>query len=315
MFLSVVMPAFNAEDYIAQAIDSVLAQTHSDFELIIVNDGSSDNTPVIAENYRKRDPRVILIAQANQGTAHALNVGIAKAQSEWIAIMHADDVMLPNRLQRQIMFISQHPQVSVVGALVYYINFQGKIIGRNTSDLVQQEMVQAKISNNELIGLHHPTVLLSRSAVEEVGGYRSEFWPAEDCDLWNRIVEKEHNILVQPEYLLRYRIHGKAASVAGARLVRLKTGWIKKCVYERRRGKAEPSWQEYLDWRRKAPLLARLNYERKDLAKTLYKIATFHYASCRYHLFAIVLLAAIILQPLYVLRQTLRQLNKPEKNF
>jgi glycosyltransferase involved in cell wall biosynthesis len=295
------MPAYNAGAFLNQAIESVLAQTWRDFELIVVNDGSTDDTREIAERYAAQDARVKVYTQANAGTAPALNRGIELAQGEWVFLMHADDLMRPNRLERQLAFIAQHPELSVASSLVRHIDSKNRVIGKDNSKLTTYEAIDKLVTANELIGFNHPAVALRKSAVLAVGGYRQPFWPAEDLDLWNRLVEKGYRVLVQPEFLLDYRMHGNSASISRARLTRTKVRWLKDCVLRRRSGREEQDWDSFLAEQRAAPLLVRLNRSRKDFAKIFYKSAVAHYAQREYATVLVTLLGAIALQPVVTL--------------
>ncbi len=303
MKVSVLMPAFNAERYISEAIESVLSQTHANFELIIVDDGSTDDTLAVAESYAQKDRRVKVISQPNMGIANTLNQALDLASDEWIVCMHADDVMLPNRIERQVAFIKENADVAVAGTFVYYINDNGKVIGKYQSPYISRDRVEKLVQRNKLIGFTHPAVIMRKSVVKEVGGYRQEFWPAEDIDLWNRIVERGYTVLAQPEYLLKYRKHGSSAYVSKQRLSQLKVNWIKACVRRRRSGEPEPSWEEFLAIRQQEPWWSWLNQERKLLAKSLYNVAVLHFSGRKYHLCAPILLCAALLQPRYVLGQ------------
>ena len=99
------MPAYNAEKFVGEAIESILNQSHKDFELIVIDDGSKDNTFNIIQKYAKRDARIKAYHQENQGISNTLNRGIAIAESEWVAIMHADDISLPGRIEKQLNFV------------------------------------------------------------------------------------------------------------------------------------------------------------------------------------------------------------------
>lgn len=301
MPISVIMPAYNAAAFIEQTIESVLAQTYRDFELIVVNDGSTDSTLEIVEKCASRDRRVKVFTQANAGTAPTLNRGIDLASGEWVFLMHADDLMRPNRLERQLAFIQDHPELTVVSCLVRHIDSRNRVIGKNNSKLITPEGVAKVIAADGLIGISHPAVAFRKSAVVAVGGYRQAFWPAEDIDLWNRLVENDCKILVQPEYLLDYRMHGNSASIAGARLTRTKVRWLKECMLHRRAGKKEPDWESFRAEQGSAPLLTRLNRTRKDLAKIYYKAAVLHYAQREYLRLFLTLLPAVVLQPWHVL--------------
>lgn len=303
MQVTVLMPAFNAGHYIAEAIESVLSQTYSDFELIIINDGSTDNTQSVIENYAQKDKRIQIISHPNIGMGASLNEGLNLANNEWIIRMDADDVMMPNRIERQLNFVNQHPDLAVSASLVYYINEKGKVIGKNSSELKNPQYFQSYLKSNELIGFHHPGVIMRKDVVMSVYGYRPQFWPADDIDLWNRIAERGDLVLLQQEYLLKYRIHDTAISVKGVRLARLKVGWVKQCMLARRRGDPEPSWEGYLSLRMGRPFWAWINQERKDLAKICYKTAVLHYSRRNFYLTFPYLASATLLQPSYVMGQ------------
>jgi GT2 family glycosyltransferase len=219
--------------------------------------------------------------------------------------MHGDDLMRSNRLERQLAFIHEHPELSVASSLVRHIDSSNRVIGQDNSKLFTHKAVEKLISANKLIGFNHPAVALRKSAVQALGGYRQAFWPAEDLDLWNRLVEKGYKLLVQPEYLLDYRMHGSSASISRARLTRAKARWAKECMLHRRAGKEEPDWESFVAAQRAAPLLTRLNRGRKDLAKILYKAAVLHYAEKEYSRLLFKLLPAILLQPKLVLGQVI----------
>lgn len=303
MRVSVLMPAYNAARHIAQAIESVLAQTHADFEFIIINDGSTDGTRAIVENYVQRDQRIRLLNQSNKGPGAAMNVGLNTAKHEWIVVMHADDVMLPHRIERQLAFVQEHPEIAVASSFVYNINDAGTVIAKFESPLVSKQAVEETLRRNDIIGFHHPAVIMRKAIVQELGGYRETLQTNEDIDLWNRVAERGYLILVQPEFLLKYRIHASAASIAKSRLVQLQLRWVKSCMVARRNRLPEPSWEEFLEERSLLSPLKRLAQERKELAKVLYKAAVFHYANRNYPLLLVYVMAAVSLQPEYVLRQ------------
>lgn len=309
MPISVVMPAYNAAAFLPQAIESVLAQTWRDFELIIVDDGSTDETLAIAERYAAQDARIRVYTQPNAGVAPTLNRGLDLAGSEWVFLMHADDLMHPNRLERQLAFIAEHPELAVASSWVEHINSKGETIARDRSPLVTHEAVEKQYRANSPIGISHPAAALRKSAVLAVGGYRAQFRVNEDIDLWNRLLEKGCKILVQPECLLKYRIHGGSASIARARFIRRQMHWVKDCMVRRRRGEQELGWEEYLRYRRTLPWLKRLNTERRDIAKILYKAAVFQFAEGKYHQLIPTAMGAVLLQPGYAIPQIVSKLS------
>ena len=129
MRVSVVMATYNAKPFIGEAIESVLAQTLTDLELIVVDDGSTDATWDLLTEYARTDSRVRPLSQDHQGGSVALNTGIAAARSDWIAILDADDVALPMRLEKQLAAASDAPHVVVCGAFAYSISSTGRVLG------------------------------------------------------------------------------------------------------------------------------------------------------------------------------------------
>ena len=303
MIVSVLMQAYNAERYIAEAIESVLNQTYKNFELIVINDGSTDNTLDIIEEFARQDERIKVVSHPNMGMGASLNKGIAIAKNEWIIRMDADDVMLPHRIERQVAFVSENPDIAVAGCLVYYIDELGKIIGKSASDLKTRRDFKRYLDSNELIGVSHPGVIMRKSVVQEVGGYRPQYWPADDIDLWNRVAERGYLILVQQEYLLKYRIHGSSVSVYDSMRARQMVRWIKENMIRRRSGQAELSLEEFRQLYEQRPLLHRMNQERKDLAKVFYKRAVFSYSKRQFIDVFLNAFVVLLLQPSYVINQ------------
>ena len=206
--VSVVMPAFNAAEFIDEAISSILEQTFRDFEFIIVDDGSTDDTADILQKYAGADGRVRVFRQANQGVIAALNCGCRMAQGQFIARMDADDVSLPQRFDRQLEFLKGHPEIGILGTWASEIDKQGSVIG--TWCLPASPKV-LKWTHFFRVGVIHPTVLMRREILEKVNFYRPEAMYADDWDLWLRasaITEFGNT----PEILFKYRISGKNIS-------------------------------------------------------------------------------------------------------
>ena len=128
--LSIVMPTYNAARHLRDAIDSVLAQTFRDFILIAVDDGSTDGTLDILRLYAARDSRVVVHACGHRGISGTLNYALGVAPTDWVAIMHSDDIMQPNRLERQRAFLAENPDVVVASSFVNYINGRNRKIGQ-----------------------------------------------------------------------------------------------------------------------------------------------------------------------------------------
>jgi len=207
--ISVLMPVYNAERYVAQAIASILTQTLGDFEFLLVNDGSSDRTPAILERYAQQDSRIRLISRPNTGYVAALNEMLHLARGEYLARMDADDIALPQRFEWQVEFLQHHPEVVCVGGAHEIIDEAGRLI--TCWQLLQTD---AEIQTAALAGhgsICHPCAMMRRTALLAVGGYNSDLMPAEDLDLWLRLGElgKLAN-LRQP--VLKYRVHSQSVS-------------------------------------------------------------------------------------------------------
>ena len=208
--VSVVMPAFNASRFVGTAIESVQAQTVRDFEFIIIDDGSTDDTLAIVRSYATKDPRIKVVTHANIGICRSLNEAMQQASGDWIGRIDADDMMVPQRLERQIAFLRANPDLVVASSLVQYIDENGRAIGKYVSPFTTREAVAEALRNHRSVGFHHPAAIMHKKVILGLGGYRPEFFPAEDIDLWNRVVDAGCMVLVQAEYLTRYRIHASS---------------------------------------------------------------------------------------------------------
>lgn len=305
MFVSVVLSAHNDARWLPEAIESTLGQSHTDFELLLIDDGSTDDTLAVMERYARRDARIRVSSQANRGLARSLNVGLAQARAEWVARMDADDVMLPNRLERQLAFVQEHPQVAAASCLNYLINEAGDVFWQRASArFTTPQAVQEARRNGELIEIWHSSAILRRDVVLAVGGYRPEFSLTEDGDLWNRLLDAGYQVLEQPEFLHKFRIRRQSVSAANRRLQQAQVRWIKLCVKRRRRGLPEPTWDEFLAFERAQPALKRLNRMRTDRAHEGMYFAATAYAQGDLRGTARLLATALALAPVTGARQT-----------
>jgi glycosyltransferase involved in cell wall biosynthesis len=202
--ISVVMPVYNCQRYLAEAMESVLAQTLGDFELIVVDDGSTDDSKKIVERYAAKDGRIQLISRPNTGIVGALNDGLGAARAPYLARMDGDDIALSQRFEKQFQYMESHPDCCLVGSRVILIDADGDPI----REWVYEETHEA-IDSAHLIGgwpVVHPTVMMRTQMVRDLGGYREEFKWLEDLDLFLRLAE--HGRLANlPEPLLKYRKH------------------------------------------------------------------------------------------------------------
>lgn len=206
--VSVVMPVFNAQRYLSEAIQSILDQSFQGFELIAIDDGSTDQSSEILNAYAYRDSRLRVYRQTHRGLPATLNFGCALAQGRYIARMDADDIALPDRFAHQLPFLEAHPGVAILGTQLERIRADGTRIDTTNVPLSHGEIIA---NMQEFCCMHHPTVMMRTAALRSIGGYREAFHSAEDHDLWLRAAE-QFELANLPQVLLRYRIHTEATS-------------------------------------------------------------------------------------------------------
>jgi hypothetical protein len=207
--VSVVMSVYNGEEYLREAVESVLGQTFGDFEFLIIDDGSKDKTGEMLAEYARRDARVRVVTQENRGLIASLNRGMEMARGELIARMDADDVALAERLERQVSFLREHPEVGLLGTFVENIGPRGEALGVFGPATGDRELREVMLRWNPF---RHPTILMRKEIAVGVGGYRKGLRHAEEYDLWFRMAERT-KIANLAEVLVRYRMHPKQVSV------------------------------------------------------------------------------------------------------
>lgn len=207
--VSVVMAVRNGAPYLQQAVDSILHQTLRDFELVVVDDGSSDSTPDLLRRAESADPRVRVLRQEPAGLVASLNRGCRAAVAPLLARMDADDVAFADRLARQAEFLDRHPRAALVGSAVVRIDAAGREIKRNVCPTTHAEIVRELDRYNCFT---HSTVMMRAERFTAAGGYRDAYLHAEDYDLWLRLAE--HDELANlPDPLLYYRVYPDQVSM------------------------------------------------------------------------------------------------------
>lgn len=204
--ISVLMPAYNSEKYIAESIESILNQTFIDFEFIIINDGSTDNTAKIINQYATKDSRIKFVNNSkNKGLIGVLNEGLELCRGEYIARMDSDDISLPTRFEKQIAYMDAHPECGVLGTYFH-------VFGTRNEDIILPQYVRIlDLAYACMVG--HPTIMLRKSVIDKYDfRYDFNYKHAEDYELWSRMimVTEIHNL---PEILLYYRLGDTNVSV------------------------------------------------------------------------------------------------------
>lgn len=208
--LSVLMAVYNGGEYFRLAVESLLSQTFTDFELIVVDDGSTDQTSAVIESLSGRDERIAPCRNAkNVGLIASLNRGLSECKSDTVARADADDLFHPDRLRQQYDYLARHDNVGVVGSAVSFIDSEGNPVARKLYDF-PLDADQVRVSSMLGCCLWHTTVMFRKALAEEVGGYQASMVGGpEDYDLWATLLPRTR-IVNLPDALAYQRLHGQS---------------------------------------------------------------------------------------------------------
>jgi glycosyltransferase involved in cell wall biosynthesis len=210
LLVSVVLPVFNAERFLRRSVESILAQTYDTLELVIVDDGSTDSSAVIAAEFASRDARVRVVRLRKSGLPRALNAGVAASRGGLIARMDADDLAHPERLQQQVAYLEANPDCVLVGTAIDVMDANGASLGTRYFAADHEEIVDEMLHGT--FAISHPAVVMRRDALLSVGGYDESLFPSDDFALWLALSNAGRLANLRAP-LLRYRRHGDAVSV------------------------------------------------------------------------------------------------------
>lgn len=235
--VSIIMPTYNANKYIKEAVDSIIKQTYNNWELLIVDDASTDSTQQIITEYINKDDRIKLIKGKKQGIGGALNLGISIAKGDYIARMDADDISLPLRLEKQIQFMERHSDIGVC-ATQYYCFTYNNVQKKNMCKLFTDQDIKAGMIFSDVIG--HPTVMFRKKVFDEGWRYKENII-AEDYDLWTRMIP-DVNFACLEEVLLYYRMENQnlTLSISLDKITNVANQIIRACIM--RLFQIEPSY-------------------------------------------------------------------------
>lgn len=208
--LSVLLPVYNCEKYLKIALNSLWQQTYQDFEVCIIDDGSTDDSLNIIHAAIKQGYPIKLLEQPHQGIVAALNYGLREAKGSLIARMDADDMAFLNRFEAQVNFLDQYPEFVAVGSWVRFIDEGGSPFFTYKTP-VENDAISALLWEGNGGALIHPAVCFRKSALEIIGGYREAYRSVEDLDVYIRLLDigKLYNL---PKILLNYRQHFKSVN-------------------------------------------------------------------------------------------------------
>ena len=259
---SVVMTVFNREKIVAHSIKSVLSQSEKNFELIIVENGSTDNSLEVVKKYEKIDNRIKVIElKKNVGPAEGRNIGVKNTNSNLIFMLDSDDLMLPDALYHQKKFINSNPEAAVVGCLAEYINTKGEVFGKSSSSFYTKNDLDVLIKNNKNIGIIFSGIFFKKDIFNKLGGFDKKHPYAEDLNLWHKFVENDYVILVQKKILVQYRIHENSTINKEFVDTQHYADWLKECRIIKRENHKKKTFEEYLN-----------NFNSKNIFFRIYKL-------------------------------------------
>ena len=206
MLLSVVLPVRNGRPFVRDAVSSILGQTFTSFELLVVDNRSNDGTATIVESFR--DSRVRLVQETNPGGPTAFNTGWRIARGTFVARMDADDISLPHRFATQLDYLKHHQNVDIIGSQILRIDESGETLGRSQFPTVPSAVHQA---SRYIFPVSNPTLMFRREVLCTIRGYR-EFSPAADYDMILRAIESGFRVANLPDILLKYRVRKDSVS-------------------------------------------------------------------------------------------------------
>lgn len=246
--ITVLMSCFNAAQYLEEAIRSILSQSYKDFEFILINDGSTDDTFNIIKQYAANDNRIVVIDKENTGLTDSLNRGIHAAGGKWIARMDADDLSMPDRFEKQVKFIQNNPEIVLLGSWCIEIDREGSLVKKHEYAGEHKRLVHNLKRLKHFFP--HSSVFMKREAIEKVGLYNPLFKRSQDWDMWLRLSEVGR-ISCCPEYLMKLRKHEESVSYGNFEIFGIAAI---VCYFLREQRSSDPSlsekdvWERFMMW-------------------------------------------------------------------
>lgn len=271
--VSIMLPDYNGGELVRESIESVLAQTYTDYVFYLIDNGSTkDNTREILHSYT--DPRIVHVdVDVNDGTSSAYNAVLNKITTPWVAVIHADDLWYPTKLEKQMAFLEQHPDYCILGTWYDYIDINSKVIGTSKEPLTTWEKVEEKYKANKMVVFCHPSIVFNRDKALAVGGFHQEFWPTDDADMWQRMLEKGGKACIYPEVLTMYRIHNSSTTFTRMTESNAKRRFTEYCMCLRRSGQQEVTFEQFMQLQKSRSCWKRFAEAYEDYTFYQYKLA------------------------------------------
>ncbi len=274
--VSVVMPAYNAERFISQTLETVLHQTYSNIEILVANDGSTDRTLAILKEYQQKDPRIVIDNHENMGISKSINRLMKLVKGEIVVRIDADDLMMPTRVEKQVRYLQEHPEVGFLSCDAEFINEKGETFGyQSFKGFNEPADSQKALQSETLIICAQAGFTTRKSDYWAVGGYNEDIIYAEDLDLFTRMVENGSVVIILHEPLIKYRLHASSAVASNKNLLRnqIYVELIQENIGRRRKGLPQKTFAEYKQQVEAQPWGKKFTRKRKAMASVAYRNA------------------------------------------
>jgi glycosyltransferase involved in cell wall biosynthesis len=297
--LTVIIPVFNGMPFLKEAVESILLQSYKDFDLLVIDDGSTDSRVMEYLNSLS-DPRLKIKQQNNQGLCHSLNNAIAQVDSDFIARLDQDDVALPSRLEEQMNFLINHPTYSCVLSQILKIGAKGQefVYYQNSIEPFEDYNLQRHGS------IVHSSICFAREKFMEIGGYRQHLYPTDDLDLLIKFSENGRVAIINKP-LVKYRVHSQAASFKYFREMEMKRRYILQMYEFRNSGKSDISIEEFINMFDNATLYRQFKKELNETGQLFIQKARMYLFNDKIIQGLISLLIAFLLDPSFVFKKLL----------
>ena len=309
--ISIIMSVKNGEKFLGKAIESILNQTFTNFEFVIVNNDSNDGTSKILQSYQNKDHRIKILTNTNNETLYeGRTTGIIASKFDWFALMDADDECDINRIQEQINFINNHSSenLGVISTYGKYINYKNKTIANRFTGPTNEKAFKKMYSNNESFSLIDPSIIVNKNIFFKVVGYLKDNIAA-DIDLFYKIAERGFLIQTINKPLYYYRVHETSYSVQNSMRQCEITHFLNYNMRQRRSGRKEISKDHFYNnfWNKPSYRIPR---KILDYSKTYYKISAYSFIQKKYLFSLLNIILAFIHSPRYTLKRLYKHIFK-----
>lgn len=307
------IPCYNTRKYIRAAIVSLLEQTLTPNLIVVIDDCSTDNfEDEIQDLIDTHDNIVIHHNPQNLGVSGSRNEGIKNYPADFYILNDADDISLPKRVERSMEFMKAHPNCGVMGGFIEYIDSKGKIFGKGTQlDCYTEKDAERYRNGLPPVGLFTSAVCIRGDVLREHHLlFDTRLIAAEDMDLWNRVLETGQDVLVLPEFLSQYRVHGNSICTSRFKTCKQYSEYVKENIRCRRTGQPSKSFEDFCKLERERDFHTRIKYTYSVYSEYFYRTGGWHLIEGRYFQGGCMLLLALLMKPKRIHRLICQRLGK-----